>query len=151
MKTVPALGHDQVLAAIDAIRRALQSRGKAAVIAIADSHGELLALLRMDGAPLSSVQVASNKAYTAARLSRPTRVLGATLRERGTDIAFYGDPRYTGFGGGLPVLIDGTVVGSVALSGLSDAEDEELAALGVAVLQQTEKSAHDGSTKTPPA
>jgi glc operon protein GlcG len=141
MTSVPILGHAQVLAALEVIRQALASRGRTAVIAIADAHGELLALLRLDGAPLASVQVASNKAYTAARLSRPTRVLGATLRERGTDISFYGDPRYTGFGGGLPVVVGGIVAGSVAVSGLTDAEDEELAALGVAVLSGEDKGA----------
>jgi glc operon protein GlcG len=134
MRNEPTLGHDEVIAAVDAIRAEIAKRGRTAVIAIADAHGEPLALLRLDGAPLSSIAVASNKAFTAARLRRPTREVGAQLRERGTDIAFYGDSRYLGFGGGLPVRIGGTVVGAVAVSGLSDAEDEELAAMGVAIL-----------------
>ena len=107
---------------------------KTAVIAVADAHGELLALARLDGAPLSSIAVATNKAFTAARLRRSTREHGARLRERGVDIAFYGDPRYVGFGGGLPVRVGETVIGAVAVSGLSDDEDEALAALGVAVI-----------------
>jgi glc operon protein GlcG len=134
MRNEPTLGHAEVMAAIDAIRAEIAKRGRTAVIAVADSHGEPIALLRLDGAPLSSITVASNKAFTAARLRRPTREVGATLRERGTDIAFYGDPRYVGFGGGLPIRIDGVVVGAVAVSGLSDAEDEELAAMGVEVI-----------------
>ena len=134
MRNEPTLGHDEVIAAVEAIRAELAKRGRTAVIAVADAHGEPLALLRLDGAPLSSIAVASNKAFTAARLRRPTREVGAQLRERGTDIAFYGDSRYLGFGGGLPVRIGGTVVGAVAVSGLSDAEDEELAAMGVAIL-----------------
>ena len=134
MRNEPTLGHDEVIAAVDAIRAEIAKRGRTAVIAVADAHGELLALLRLDGAPLSSIAVAGNKAFTAARLRRPTREVGAQLRERGTDIAFYGDSRYLGFGGGLPVRIGGTVVGAVAVSGLSDAEDEELAAMGVAIL-----------------
>ena len=134
MRTQPLLQHDDAMAAIDAIRHEVARMGKAAVIAVADAHGELLALLRLDGAPESSVRVASNKAFTAARLRRPTRVLGETLRSRGTDIAFYGDARYTGFGGGLPVLVGDTVVGAIAVSGLTDAEDETLAAIGVAAI-----------------
>ena len=134
MRNEPTLGHDEVIAAVEAIRAEVAKRGRTAVIAVADAHGEPLALLRLDGAPLSSIAVASNKAFTAARLRRPTREVGAQLRERGTDIAFYGDSRYLGFGGGLPVRIGGTVVGAVAVSGLSDAEDEELAAMGVAIL-----------------
>jgi glc operon protein GlcG len=134
MRMHPTLGHAEVLAAVDAIRAELATMGRTAVIAVADAHGELIALLRLDGAALSSVAVASNKAFTAARLGRPTRVLGAQLRERGADIAFYGDPRYLGFGGGLPIRVDGMIVGGIAVSGLSDAEDEALAAMGVAIV-----------------
>ncbi len=134
MHSEPALGHDEVIAAIDAIRAELAKRGRTAVIAVADAHGELVALLRLDGAPLSSIAVASNKAFTAARLRRTTREVGAQLRERGTDIAFYGDTRYLGFGGGVPIHVDGVVVGGIAVSGLSDADDEALAAMGAAVI-----------------
>jgi glc operon protein GlcG len=134
MRSEPALGHDEVIAAIDAIRAELAKRGRTAVIAVADAHGELVALLRLDGAPLSSIAVASNKAFTAARLRRTTREVGVQLRERGTDIAFYGDNRYLGFGGGVPIHVDGVVVGGIAVSGLSDADDEALAAMGAAVI-----------------
>ncbi len=128
------IGHADAFAAVDAIRDEIARRGKTAVIAVADAHGELLALLRLDGAPLSSIVVATNKAFTASRLRRSTREHGARIRERGVDIAFYGDPRYVGFGGGLPVKVGDEVVGAVAVSGLSDEEDEELAALGVRVI-----------------
>lgn len=137
MRTRPGLEHRDVAAALDAIRQAIESRGKTAAIAIADAHGELIAFVRCDGALLSSGPLAINKAFTAARLDRPTRVLGETLRARGTDVAFYGDPRYVGFGGGLPVRIGGAVAGAVAVSGLSDEEDEALAAMGVALLGGT--------------
>lgn len=130
MRSIPVPGHREALAGLGAIQAELERRGQTAVIAIADAHGELLVLLRLDGAPLSSIGVASNKAFTAARMERTTRALGERIRDRGTDIAFYGDPRYVGFGGGVPVRLDGVVVGSVAVSGLTDTEDEELAALG---------------------
>ena len=48
-------------------RHELLRRGKAAVIAVADAHGELIALLRLDGTPLPSILIATNKAWTAAR------------------------------------------------------------------------------------
>lgn len=135
MRTVPVLEHREALAALDTIRRAVEARGKTAAIAIADAHGELIAFVRCDGSLLSSGTLAANKAFTAARLARPTRVLGETLRAKGTDVAFYGDPRHVGFGGGMPVRIGGVVAGAVAVSGLSDEEDEALAALGVALLE----------------
>jgi glc operon protein GlcG len=127
-------GHDEAAAAVDAIRRELERMGKSAVIAVTDAHGELLAFLRMDGAPLSSIAVACNKAFTAARLRRTTRELGARIKERGTDIAFYGDPRYVGFGGGVPVMVDGDCVGGVGVSALSDEEDEALASMGAQIM-----------------
>jgi glc operon protein GlcG len=136
MHTLLTLGDEDASTAIQAIRAELTARGKTAVIAVVDAHGETLALLRMRGAPLSSVNVALNKAYSAARLRRPSGETGRRARnpETGFDIAYYGDPRYVGWGGGLPVLVDGAVVGAVAVSGLSDAEDEELSALGIAAL-----------------
>ena len=120
----------KIVAAI--VERALQMK-KAAVIAVADSHGELIAFARMDGAPVSSVRIAANKAWTAARERKPTKEIGEKARhpDKGFDIAFYGDPRFVGWGGGLPVWRGGEVVGAVAVSGLSSDEDIELANLGV--------------------
>ena len=134
MRRELAIGHAEALRAVDTIRAELARRDRTGVIAVADAHGELIALARLDGAPLSSIAVATNKAFTAARLRRSTREHGARIRERGVDIAFYGDPRYVGFGGGLPVRVGESVIGAVAVSGLSDDEDEALAALGVAVI-----------------
>ena len=135
MRKAPVIDHRAALSALATVREGVEARGKAAAIAIADGHGELVAFVRMDGVLLSSGPLAINKAYTAARLNRPSRVLGETLRARGTDVAFYGDARYVGFGGGMPVLIDGVVAGGVGVSGLSDEEDEALAAMAVALLQ----------------
>jgi glc operon protein GlcG len=122
--------------ALDAILAEVSRRGKAAVIVVADSHGELIAFARMDGAPLSSIAVASNKAWTAARAGKPTADIGRKVRDpqHGHDIAYYGDPRFVGWGGGIPVRRDGKVVGSVAVSGLPEAEDVEVATLGAAAI-----------------
>ena len=129
-RTIEYAEAQKIVAAI--VERALQMK-KAAVIAVADSYGELLAFARMDGAPVSSVRIAANKAWTAARERKPTKDIGEKSRhpEKGFDIAYYGDPRFVGWGGGIPVWRDGEVVGAVAVSGLSSAEDIELANLGV--------------------
>ncbi len=102
---------------------------KAAVVAVADAHGELIAFARMDGAPLSSINIAANKAWTAARERKPTKDIGDKVRhpEKGHDIAYYGDPRFVGWGGGLPIVRDGFIIGSIGVSGLSSQEDVELA------------------------
>ena len=136
MHPVTTLGHAEAQRAIQAIQVELQKRGKAAVIAVADAHGELIGLLRLDGAPLPSIVIAANKAWTAARERMPTRELGQSARDpiNGFDMAYYGDSRYLGWGGGVPVISDGAVVGSVAVSGLAEQEDMELAAVGVAAI-----------------
>jgi glc operon protein GlcG len=127
------LDYDEARRAIDRVAEEIRNRGKAAVIAVADSHGELIALARMDGASLASIAIAANKAYTAVRAGTPTREVGEKVRhpEDGFDIAYYGDPRFVGWGGGIPVRKDGKVVGAVAVSGLPQKEDMEVAALGV--------------------
>src|SRR5512139_3366629 len=128
MRQVATLGHAEAQRAMQAIQAELQKRGKAAVIAVADAHGELIGLLRVDGAPLPSITIATNKSWTAARERMPTRELGQMARDpvNGFDMAYYGDPRYIGWGGGVPVIIDGVVVGSVAVSGLPEQEDMEI-------------------------
>jgi glc operon protein GlcG len=122
--------------AADAMIAELERRGKAGVVAVADSHGEIIILARMDGAPRSSVTIATNKAWTAVRTGKPTKDLGDRVRdpEQGFDISYYGDPRFIGWGGGIPVHQDGKVVGSVAVSGLSSAEDVEVATAGAAAI-----------------
>jgi glc operon protein GlcG len=133
VNTVQVLGHTEAQKAIVAMQAEIARRGKAAVIVVADPHGELIALLRMDGAPLPSINIAMNKAYTAARKSEPTRNVGQKVRdpEKGFDIAYYGDARFVGWGGGLPVRMNGQVVGAVAVSGLPETEDMDVAEIGV--------------------
>jgi glc operon protein GlcG len=136
MKTAITLDYQDAKRILDAIvQKALQQQ-KAAVVAVCDGHGELLAFARMDGAPLSSIRVAANKAWTAARERKPTKDIGDKIRhpEKGFDIAFYGDKRFVGWGGGIPVWRDGQVAGAIGVSGLSSAEDIELATAGLELI-----------------
>lgn len=127
------LGHEDAILAIDAIRQAMLVAKKPAVVAVSDAHGELIGLLRLDGAPLPSVVIAGNKAFTATRERKSTMDLGQASRDpaHGFDIGYFGDNRYIGWGGGLPVVLSGEVVGAVAVSGLSEEEDVVLAQIGV--------------------
>jgi len=139
MQQIQSLGHVEAQLAIDAIRTELLKRNHAAVITVADAHGELIALLRLDGAPYGSILIASNKAWTAARERKPSKEVGLGVRdpETGFDIAYFGDKRYIGWGGGLPVKINNQVVGAVAVSGLPESEDMELAEIGVTAILGT--------------
>jgi glc operon protein GlcG len=136
MKTSQTIEYAEAKKMIDRIVEKALAMKKAAVIAVADSHGELIAFARMDGAPISSIRIAANKAWTAARERKPTKEIGDRVRhpEKGHDIAYFGDSRFVGWGGGVPVWKDGEVVGAVAVSGLTSSEDIALAELAVDVV-----------------
>jgi glc operon protein GlcG len=131
MKTIPTIDYSEAKRAVDLIVEKALAMQKAVVVAVADCRGELIALARMDSAPVTSVVIAMNKALTAARAGKPTAEIGEKVRhpERGHDIAYYGDPRFVGWGGGVPVMKDGEVAGAVAVSGLSSKEDAGLASM----------------------
>ena len=131
------LQHFEGMKIIDAVAAELTRRQKAAVVAVSDSYGELIALLRVGDAPLSSIQIAMNKALTAARERLDTGAIGKASRDpkSGFDISYYGDSRYVGWGGGIPVWREGKVIGAIGVSGLpEEAEDIELAELGLTAL-----------------
>ena len=136
MRNVINLGYSDAKEIVDVIMGKAQEMQKAVAVAVADSHGELIAFGRMDDVPLPSIVIAMNKACTAARTGKPTQEIGEKVRhpDRGHDIAYYGDSRFVGWGGGIPVLRNGQVAGAVAVSGLSSAEDAALAALGAEII-----------------
>jgi glc operon protein GlcG len=132
MRQLITLSHKDAQRAIDVMRAECDKRERGGVLVVTDAHGELIALLRMDGAPFSSIQIAMNKAYTAARERIASYDLGQKARnpERGFPMTNFGELRYTTWGGGLPVVIEGEVVGAVAISGLPEQDDMEIAEIG---------------------
>lgn len=136
MRTESTLSQREAHAAVDAMRAELQRRQRAAVMAVADQRGELLLLERMDGVAPPSVLIAANKAWTAARLDTPTGALGEAAREQGWSFSFYDDNRYIGWDGGTPVHVGGQVTGAIAVSGLTQQEDAEIARIGAAAAEQ---------------
>jgi glc operon protein GlcG len=136
MRTIQTVSYSEAQKAINLIVQKASEMQKGVAIAVVDSHGELIAFARLDGVPLPSIAIAQNKAWTAARTGKTTQEIGEKVKhpERGHDISYYGDPRFVGWGGGVPVLINGEVAGAVAVSGLSSQEDAELANLGVNLL-----------------
>jgi glc operon protein GlcG len=135
---LPCIEYAEAKRVIDALVEEVSRRGKAGVVAVADPHGELIAFARMDGAPYSSILIAMNKAYTAARERKATKEIGEAARhpEKGFDIAYFGEPRFVGWGGGVPVWKDGKIIGSVAVSGLPQTEDMELAKRGADMISK---------------
>jgi glc operon protein GlcG len=96
-------------------------------VAIVDAHGELLGFARQDNCALHAGLLCQRKAYTAARDRQASKKLGVWARDTGKDMAYWTDPNFTGFAGGLPVFENGKVVGAIGISGLSEQGDEDLA------------------------
>ena len=136
MKTVPAIDYQDAKRIVDAIVEKALHLQKAAVIAVADAHGELITFARMDGAPLSSIRVAANKAWTAARERKSTKDIGDKMHhpEKGFDIALHGDSRFVGWGGGIPIWKNGDVIGAIGVSGLFSTEEIALATVGLELI-----------------
>ncbi len=130
------LSHGDALKVIAVIQKELEKTQKGAAIAVADVHGELLAFLRTDGCPLPSITIAINKAYTAARERKESAAVGQASHAEGFPMTNYGELRYVTWGGGVPLLYNGKVVGAVGVSGLPESEDMVLARLGAAALGQ---------------
>ena len=126
------IGHTAARRAVAVIAERLIEQDAGAAVAVVDPHGELVAFLRTDGCPLASITNAIHKAYTAAREGIESQELGRRSRDEGFPITNFGDLRYTGWGGGVPIVLGGEVIGAVGVSGLPESEDIELARLGVA-------------------
>ena len=141
MDTINRLSHSDALVVLDAIRFELEQTGRGAAVAVVDDHGELLAFVRTDGCRLPSITIAMNKAYTAAREQTESEAIGEASKTEGFPMTNFGELRYVSWGGGVPISVDGQVVGAVGVSGLPEAEDMELARLGVTAFEQAQANA----------
>lgn len=128
------LSHQEAQKMITAIQVRLEKENKAASIAVTDSHGELIAFLRMDGCHLPPLYVAINKAFTAARECKESREVGEASRNDGFPMTNYGDLRYTGWAGGFPIIHEGSVIGAIGISGLTEKEEAELGRMAVSLI-----------------
>lgn len=128
------IGYADAQRIVDAIAGDLVASGGGAAVAVVDSHGELIAFARTDGCPLASINNAMNKAFTSAREGVESKVIGQRSRDEGFPLTNFGDLRYTGWGGGVPIVSNDMVIGAVGVSGLSEADDIELARMGASLL-----------------
>jgi uncharacterized protein GlcG (DUF336 family) len=126
------------LKAVDAAVAKGRERGAAIVAAVVDIGGDLMACLRADGAFSASVGIAKDKAYTAAVFGASTDELSNALKSN--PVLHHGiaiRPGVVLFGGGLPIVADGAVIGAVGVSGGSEEDDRECAKAGAASLART--------------
>jgi glc operon protein GlcG len=132
MNHKPVLAHDDVVRILDHARTEAQSNQWAVTIAIVDDGGHPLALERLDGASPASAYIATEKARTAALGRRPSAAYEEMIN--GGRTAFLSAPLAGMIEGGVPVIVEGHVVGAVGVSGVKSAQDAQVAGAGIAAL-----------------
>jgi glc operon protein GlcG len=121
-------GAKQVIAAATAEARRSRAGG---VVAVVDDGGNLMALERLDGTFAAGANISIGKARTAAIFKRPTRFFEDVIKGGRTAMIALND--FTPLQGGVPITVDGEVVGAVGVSGAASAQqDEEIAMVGAA-------------------
>lgn len=104
------------------------------VIAVLDSGANLVMLERMDGTQLGSIEVAKDKAYSAVLYRRPTKVLQDVLEKGGLNLRVLKLSGALPFEGGIPILVDGKIIGAVGVSGGASEQDAQVAKAGADAL-----------------
>jgi glc operon protein GlcG len=131
-KSLTLDGARVVVAAAQAEARRLNSPG--GVVAVVDAGGELVALERLDGTFAAGARISVGKARTAVAFKKPTKFFEDVIRNGRTAMVALED--FTPLQGGVPITVDGQVVGGVGVSGAaSAAQDEELALAGAKALE----------------
>ena len=133
MKSKAILGQAEVSQILAAARTEAQANQWAVTIAVVDDGGHPLALERLDGATPSSAYIATEKARTSALGRRESK--GFEDMVNGGRFAFLSAPLLTSLEGGVPVIVDGEVIGAVGVSGVKAEQDAQVARAGAQCLQ----------------
>jgi len=133
LKNKSILGDADVSSILAAAKACANKNNWAVTIAVVDDGGHLLGLQRLDGAAPLSAHIAPAKAHTAALGRRETKVYEDIINNGRT--AFLTAPLVEGLlEGGVPIVVNGEVIGAVGVSGVKSSEDAEIAVAGIAAL-----------------
>jgi uncharacterized protein GlcG (DUF336 family) len=128
----PALTLAAARVAIDAAKTEATKQAWLVVIAVVDDGGHLIALERLDGAQFGSVEIAIAKARAAVAFKRPTKAWDDVLASGRQ--AVLGLPGVVPAEGGVPIVVQGQIVGAVGVSGVTSPQDGQVAQVAVAAL-----------------
>jgi glc operon protein GlcG len=131
-RQVRTLSADGAAAAMAAARAEAVRNNWNLSIAIVDPAGELLAFARMDGAGISTIENALGKARTSARFRQATQRYDSLAASRPGLLTF---ENMTAVEGGVPIIVDGVVVGAIGVSGASSAQDAQVGRAGAAAVR----------------
>jgi glc operon protein GlcG len=126
------IGHDAAMKAIAAAEAEAKKNNWFMVIAVVDSGSRLVAFSRMDGAQLGSIDIAMGKAMTANNMRQPTANLQERIGQGGANLRLLAAPGVTPLEGGVPIIADGKIIGSIGVSGAASNQDAQCAMAGAA-------------------
>ncbi len=130
-------GAKKVITAVK--QEAMKLKAPGGAIAVVDDGGNLLALERLDGTFAAGSQISIGKARTAALFKRETKAFEEIINKGRTAMTSLPDSFFTPLQGGVPIVLDGQIIGAVGVSGAaSAAQDQELAVVGANVLTNPE-------------
>ncbi|MEP6669018.1 MAG: heme-binding protein [Chthoniobacter sp.] len=146
-KSLTLDGARQVI--VGAIAYAKAHNAPGGVIAVVDDGGNLMALERLDGTFAAGANISIGKARTAALFKKPTKFFEDVINKGRTAMAAMHE-NFTPLQGGVPILMDGQIIGAVGVSGASSAQqDEELALAGAGAITGPAKTGAASPTATP--
>lgn len=116
----------------EAAQAAAERAGWKVSIAVVDDGGHLVHFSRLDGAHLASAETAIGKARTSAMFRRPTKGIEDSINKG--RFAFVNAPGVVPLEGGVPIVVEGDVIGAVGVSGVQSSQDVEIAEAGIAAL-----------------
>jgi uncharacterized protein GlcG (DUF336 family)/mannose-6-phosphate isomerase-like protein (cupin superfamily) len=138
-KSLTLEGAKKVIAG--AVAYARKNNAPGGVIAVVDEGGNLMALERLDGTFAAGANISIGKARTAVLFKRPTKAFEDIIKNGRTAMVALPDAYFTPLQGGVPITIDGQIVGGVGVSGAASAQqDEELAIAGANVFSDAKVS-----------
>jgi glc operon protein GlcG len=127
----PAITLKQAKDVVSAAEAEAQKNNWPVVIAIVDTGGNLTMLQRLDNAQFGSVEVARQKAWSAAAFRRPTKVFQDAIASGGANLRLLSLPGAIPLEGGLPLVVNGQIIGAIGVSGVMSEQDAQIAQAGV--------------------
>jgi len=131
----PPIGIENARKVMTAAEAEAAKNNWAVVISIIDSGGNIVMLHRRDDVQLSSIEIAQGKAKTALMFKRPSKVLDDAIAGGGAGLRFLALKDIVPLEGGVPIVLDGKIIGAIGVSGVLSSQDAQVARAGIDALK----------------
>jgi len=131
----PPIGIEGARAVMAAAESEAAKNNWAVVISIIDSGGNIVMLHRHNDVQLSSIEISQGKARTALMFKRPSKVLDDAIAGGGAGLRFLALKDIVPLEGGVPIVLDGKIIGAIGVSGVLSSQDAQIARAGIDALK----------------